>query len=844
MTTDPGAPTSRFRSATTQTPSTPEEQLRALLDDGERLYARYEELVAAAAAAGDIDGILRYAAVAGEARDPQRAYAAQRLAASILVSSVSTLPEDGTWAWATPLDRAVELLVPVLEANPHEPELLDLLGLAVYELGHTSLARRLFDAVREIDPTHERARAHLRACKQRLRAPQQVAPVEEPHTPALTRLRPHVKTIAERARRLEDRTISVCMIVKDEEELLPGCLAAVAEHVDQLVIVDTGSTDRTREIAESFGATVVDFAWTGSFSDARNESLRHATGDWILWLDADEYLVEGDGPQLRDLARRTWVEGFHVVETHFIGGADHGNQATHAPMRMFRRRPEYTWHGTVHEQVTWALPTWLPGRLQHTSVRVDHYGYLAAVVDDRGKHERNLELLMAQLAERRTAFGCFNVGTEHAAMGDWGEARRWFEEALELARPEPRWHEQQFAPLMVQRAAAARRSTGDVPGAIELVEEGLSFWPEYTDLVYERASAHASIEEWAEAAAQASRALELGDAPARFVAVSGKGSFQARMLLAQAHRRMGDVPAARAQLEQAVAEAPRFLAAIVELADLLLRTGEPAEEVSTAIDLLLGERAGSTATSLLVGSVFHEAGALEQADARYERALVATPAHGATLAAHAELRLLQGRLRDAWQLGTSCDPQDPMAGAGARSAFLAAAALHDASLLTEPARRIATAAGISTAERAMYEAWARLLAPEDAAVHSFIPQDERAIGSLFANLEALVKLEATDAFERAFPLAVQLVPDERARRLRFADLYLRMRFADMAGEELIMCAERFGPDAAILFGLGKVATIKELWDDAEIFFAESLQLDPTQREARRLLAAVRERIAG
>ncbi len=89
--------------------------------------------------------------------------------------------------------------------------------------------------------------------------------------------------------------ISLCMIVKDEEEMLPRCLAAVAEHVDELVIVDTGSTDRTVEIAESFGADVVEFPWNGSFADARNVSLDRATGDWILWLDADEVLDDGPG---------------------------------------------------------------------------------------------------------------------------------------------------------------------------------------------------------------------------------------------------------------------------------------------------------------------------------------------------------------------------------------------------------------------------------------------------------------------------------------------------------------------------------------------------------------------
>ena len=82
--------------------------------------------------------------------------------------------------------------------------------------------------------------------------------------------------------------LSLSMIVKNEERFLPGCLESVKALVDEMVIADTGSTDGTKEIAISFGAKVIDYPWRNDFSAARNESLRHATGDWILYLDADE----------------------------------------------------------------------------------------------------------------------------------------------------------------------------------------------------------------------------------------------------------------------------------------------------------------------------------------------------------------------------------------------------------------------------------------------------------------------------------------------------------------------------------------------------------------------------
>lgn len=91
-------------------------------------------------------------------------------------------------------------------------------------------------------------------------------------------------------------TISLCMIVKNEERNLRRCLQSVKNYVTEIVIVDTGSTDQTRAIAQSFGAQLYDFIWTDNFADARNFSLEHSSGDWILWMDADEELCITDSP--------------------------------------------------------------------------------------------------------------------------------------------------------------------------------------------------------------------------------------------------------------------------------------------------------------------------------------------------------------------------------------------------------------------------------------------------------------------------------------------------------------------------------------------------------------------
>src|SRR5262249_6353861 len=95
--------------------------------------------------------------------------------------------------------------------------------------------------------------------------------------------------------------VSLCMIVKNEEHHLPDCLRSAADLFDEVIVVDTGSADRTREVAAHFGARVFDLPWPDSFGAARNESLRHATGRWVLWLDADDRLDEDNRAKLRSV---------------------------------------------------------------------------------------------------------------------------------------------------------------------------------------------------------------------------------------------------------------------------------------------------------------------------------------------------------------------------------------------------------------------------------------------------------------------------------------------------------------------------------------------------------------
>ncbi|MFD1952735.1 glycosyltransferase [Paenibacillus thailandensis] len=145
-------------------------------------------------------------------------------------------------------------------------------------------------------------------------------------------------------------TISLCMIVRNEEEVLGRCLSAVEGIADEIIIVDTGSTDKTKEIASSFGAVVYDFEWIDHFAAARNFSFSKATKDYIMWLDADDIIGEKDRLLLLEL-KKTLPENINSVTMPYNLAFDAKGQVTYSLRRnrIVKRDQNFQWVGPVHE---------------------------------------------------------------------------------------------------------------------------------------------------------------------------------------------------------------------------------------------------------------------------------------------------------------------------------------------------------------------------------------------------------------------------------------------------------------------------------------------------------------
>ncbi|GBE28870.1 SPBc2 prophage-derived glycosyltransferase SunS [bacterium BMS3Bbin03] len=178
--------------------------------------------------------------------------------------------------------------------------------------------------------------------------------------------------------------ISICMIVKNEKAHLPACLESLKGLDAELIIVDTGSTDGTVQIAKDYGAKVFYFPWNNNFSDARNESLKHAASRWILWLDADDIVPGSEHEKIRKLAQQEPNKGFSFILRN--QGID---DSRCYQLRMFPNRPNIRFEGAVHEQVARTLDR-LKIPIEMSDVMVIHTGYssVQVVMDKKNKYIR------------------------------------------------------------------------------------------------------------------------------------------------------------------------------------------------------------------------------------------------------------------------------------------------------------------------------------------------------------------------------------------------------------------------------------------------------------------------
>ncbi|NIM04775.1 MAG: tetratricopeptide repeat protein [Armatimonadetes bacterium] len=225
-------------------------------------------------------------------------------------------------------------------------------------------------------------------------------------------------------------TLSVCMIVRDEEETLARCLRSVQKAADEIVVVDTGSKDRTVEIAREFDAKIGHFEWCDDFAAARNYALGLTSCDWILTMDADDEMDPGG-----DAGLRLFINGRPEAEACWMRTripCPGGFETFIEHPRLFRNHIGLHYVNSVHEQLAYPDGRRVAPQIS-TSITVYHHGYIATPEEVNGRHERNLRILQAEIERKPDdALTHFFLAKEYRSPGNFEKALPHLRRALEL----------------------------------------------------------------------------------------------------------------------------------------------------------------------------------------------------------------------------------------------------------------------------------------------------------------------------------------------------------------------------------------------------------------------------
>ena len=260
------------------------------------------------------------------------------------------------------------------------------------------------------------------------------------------------------------------MIVKNEEAFLRGCLESARGLVDEMIVVDTGSTDHTLDIAREFGVSLHHFQWIDDFSAARNESIRHARGEWILYLDADERI---DGLSMRDCVRTTAASGefdaYSVPIRSLHTEENRQDPRVSYNIRLFKRLPGIHFTGEVHERVEPFLES-VGASIGRAPFFIDHLGYNADPETLMAKLRRNHALTLKHLKRNpEDAYALYYLGLTLIQLKEHQEALGAFRDALSHAGENPH-----FRALILNMAACSHLLLGEYAPSVAMAKESLS----------------------------------------------------------------------------------------------------------------------------------------------------------------------------------------------------------------------------------------------------------------------------------------------------------------------------------------------------------------------------------
>lgn len=325
---------------------------------------------------------------------------------------------------------------------------------------------------------------------------------------------------------MSKNTVSLCMIVKDEETYIRRCLDSVSNLVDEIIIVDTGSTDSTLSIAAEYGAKILKFTWQEDFAIARNFSIENAISDYILVLDADEYIDQDTNLQesIKDM------KDYYII--NFKNYMDGGYISTHQSIRLFKNKIGLKYYGKIHEHLN--IDDFDNLSVAFTDFFIHHDGYKNVVFNQKNKFERNLKILEKEVKSNPTGYNLFNLGTQYKVGKEYLKALEQFKKSYSLSK------NQMYLPYLLYSMGDCLLQLERNKEGITLMKDSIELFPKYTGFYYLIGLFFENMNFYRAAEEAFEKCLELGEVE-NFQSIEGVGSYFAYIKLSELQQKQGNL---------------------------------------------------------------------------------------------------------------------------------------------------------------------------------------------------------------------------------------------------------------------------------------------------------------
>jgi glycosyltransferase involved in cell wall biosynthesis len=359
----------------------------------------------------------------------------------------------------------------------------------------------------------------------------------------------------------------MCIIALNEEANIGACIRSAADLCDEVVVLDTGSTDRTKEVARAHGAKVFDFTWVDDFAAARNACLDHATGDFIFWLDADDRLDEPNRAKLRQLFATLTERNVAFSMKCLCLSAPGQQRSVVDHVRLFRRDPLHRWRYKIHEQILGSLRA-SGAQVLPADVVITHTGYTDPVLRQQ-KLQRDLRLLEKEYAEQpHDPFTLFNLGQTLAELRHFDRALALLQESLSRSHPSDSIVRKLFVLI-----ANCHLGLNQHELALQTCLQGQAVCPDDAELLFLDSRLRSDRGDLHGAKTALVRLLSGSDSAQFASVVAGLRSYRGRHHLAHVCLRLGQHDEAEAHWRDILRQHPDFLPASLGLGDVFLARG-------------------------------------------------------------------------------------------------------------------------------------------------------------------------------------------------------------------------------------------------------------------------------